>query len=178
MSYPLLTQRLSIEPLTERDLATFVTYRQDPDVARFQGWDPTYSEHQAMDLVTSQIDVLLPSSGNWLQLAIHDRESGEHLGDLALHSLEEDKQIFEIGFTLAKVNQGKGIAKEAAGRLIQYLFDEVGASTVIANCDRRNISAVNLLLSLGFENKPSKSWTENFKNELVTMDQFELKSSL
>lgn len=176
MSYPLLTQQLSIEPLAGHDLSAFVTYRQDPDVAHFQGWDTSFSEHQALELLKSQVNVLLPSSGEWLQLAIHNRESGELLGDLAVHSLEGEELSFEIGFTLSKSNQGKGLAKEAVGRLIQYLFEEVGAKVAIATCDRRNSSASKLLLSLGFEQKPAKSWTENFKNELVSVDYFEVTS--
>lgn len=177
MSYPLLTQRLSIEPLATNDLPPFITYRQDPDVALYQGWDTTFSEYQALELLRSQVNVLLPSSGKWLQLAIHDRESGALLGDLALHALEEEEFSFEIGFTLSRSNQGKGIAKEAVARLINYLFDEIGVKKTIATCDQRNSSASKLLLSLGFEQKPAKSWTENFKNELVSVDYFEMVST-
>ena len=176
MSYPLLTQRLSIEPLGKQDLAKFVAYRQDSDVARYQSWEVSYSEHQALDLLKSQQNVTIPSAGNWLQLAIHDQETGELLGDLALHSLDQEGLFFEIGFTLALANQGKGIAREALSRLIQYLFAEVGAISVVANCDKRNLSAIRLLLSLDFEEIPSKSWTEQFKNELVEVNHFELIS--
>ena len=177
MAYPLFTQRLSIEPLGNRDLGRFVAYRQDPDVARYQSWDISYSGQQAMELLQSQENVLIPSTGNWLQLAIHDQETGELLGDLALHSLDQEGLFFEIGFTLARANQGKGIAREALSRLIQYLFVEVGAISVFANCDKRNLSAIRLLLSLGFEEIPSKSWTEQFKNELVQVRHFELNSN-
>ena len=174
MAYSLLTQRLSIQPLTERDLPAFVNYRQDPEVARFQSWDTSYSANQARELLKSQADVLLPSSGNWLQLAVHDRNTGELLGDLALHSLDTDQSAFEIGFTFATANQRKGFAREAVSRILQYLIDEIGATSIQANCDRRNSSAIKLLTSLGFKNQPEKSWTEHFKNELITMDHFEL----
>lgn len=174
MAYPLLTERLSIQPLTEGDLATFVHYRQDPEVARFQSWDTSYSANQARELLKSQADVLLPSSGNWLQLAVHDRNTGELLGDLALHSVTSEKSAFEIGFTFATANQGKGFAKEAISRFLKYLFDEIEAKVIEANCDRRNLSAIKLLTSLGFKNQQEKSWTEHFKNELITMDHFEL----
>lgn len=176
MSYPLLTQRLSIEPLSRQDLDKFIAYRQDPQVARFQSWDVSYSEQQALELLESQLNVLLPTAGNWLQLAIHDRLTGELLGDVAIHTLNNEGTSFEIGFTLVKDNQGKGIAKEAVGRLVRYLFDDVGATSIVANCDQRNSAAIKLLLSLGFDQVRSKSWTENFKNELVNVDHFELLS--
>jgi RimJ/RimL family protein N-acetyltransferase len=175
MTYPLLTERLSIEPLATPDLKAFVRYRQDPEVARFQSWESSYSESQARDLIESQADLSSPAAGDWLQLAIHDRQNGELLGDLALHTLEHEHNVFEIGFTIAGEHQGKGVAREAAARLIEFLFQEQNALTIRACTDRRNLPSINLLLSLGFELQPAKSWEEFFKNENVTVDQFELK---
>ena len=172
MPYPLLTDRLSIEPLAMRDLDSFVSYRQDAEIARFQGWEPSYSKAQAIDLIKSQTGVELPSKGQWLQLAIHNRGSGEHLGDLAIHRLEDTDPTYEIGFTIAKKHQGNGFAKEAAGKLMSYLRLQ-GESKFIATTDRRNTSSIKVLTGLGFEIQPSKSWTEEFKNELVTVDYYE-----
>ncbi len=177
MLYPLLTPRLSIEPLTARDLLAFVTYRQDPDVARYQGWDISYSEHQARELIESQAEVLLPLAGDWLQLAIHDRVSGELLGDMALNALEGEEFSFEIGFTLSKLNQGKGFGSEAVGCLVGYLFDEIGAKRLIASCDQRNSPAIKLVTSLGFFHKPERRWKQNYKNEIVTVDYFEMTTT-
>jgi RimJ/RimL family protein N-acetyltransferase len=173
MSYPLLTPRLSIEPLNLSDLDAFVSYRQDADIARFQSWDTTYSAEQAVELIESQAGVLLPKQGQWLQLAVHEQISGELVGDLALHSLIENQSVFEIGFTIASQHQGKGFAREAASRLMIFLFSEVGAQKIVANTDRRNVSSIRLLLDLGFIFHPEKSWTENFKNEIATVDCFE-----
>ena len=172
MVYPLRTTRLSIEPLKSADLNFFVDYRQDPVIARFQGWDSSYSVEQAVELIDSQAGLLLPSQGQWLQLGVREKISGELVGDLALHCLIESEPTFEIGFTIARKHQGKGFAKESASRLMKYLFFEVEAKTIVANTDRRNTSSVNLLLSLGFQRQTSKSWTEIFKNELVTVDYY------
>jgi RimJ/RimL family protein N-acetyltransferase len=173
MSYPLITERLSIEPLSENDLSEFISYRQDPDVARYQGWDISFSKPDAINLLNSQKDITVPSTGKWLQLAIHNLKSGELMGDLALHRLENQECAFEIGFTISSKNQGNGIAKEAVARLISFLFEEVGAKIVIATCDDRNMSAARLLISLGFEQISEKSWTENFKNELVKVNFYQ-----
>ena len=165
--YPLLTERLSIEPLTLSDLEPFVRYRQDPEVARYQSWEPSYSQNQALELIESQEGVSLPSPGNWLQLAIHDRTTAELFGDLAIHALENEANCFEIGFTISRENQNKGFAKEAASRLIEHLIAEVQAKSFIATPDARNKASIALLLSLGFRQDVSKSWTEEFKGETV-----------
>jgi aminoglycoside 6'-N-acetyltransferase len=176
MVYPLLTARLSIEPLSENDLGTFVSYRQDPEIARFQSWDTTYSKKQAQELLAAQVGVLFPEPGLWLQLAIHDRASGELLGDLALNRMIDEQPKFEVGFTLAKSNQGQGYAREALGRLIEYLFEEMSAQAIMATCDERNRNSVRLLESLGFQYAPEKSWTEFFKNEIVKVEYYELRA--
>jgi RimJ/RimL family protein N-acetyltransferase len=172
MPFPLLSQRVSVEPLTLRDVDEFVRYRQDPETARFQSWDTSYSTQQGVDLVQSQTDVVLPAPGDWLQLAIHDRETGELLGDLALHTIDDVELTFEIGFTLATKNQGSGIAREAVRRLLDFLFDEVGAISVCAHCDSRNSRSIALLDALEFEQRPADSTIENFKGEPLIVNFF------
>ncbi len=176
MAYPLLTERLSIQPLTMADLDGFVAYRQDPEIARFQSWDPTYSKQQGMELIQSQTDVLIPAPGQWLQLAIHKKSTGELVGDLALHAIDGSDSEFEIGFTLARKNHGQGFATEAAARLLTYLFSEIRATKVIAQPDSRNTASKRLLKTLGFELDESKGWVEHFKGEEVRVDYFSLSN--
>jgi RimJ/RimL family protein N-acetyltransferase len=173
MKYPLLTGRLSIQPLSMADLSSFVSYRQDPEIARFQGWEPSYSDAQGIELIQSQTAVLLPATGDWLQLAVHERASGILIGDIALHRSKDEESVFEIGFTIASQHQGQGFATEAVSRLMDSLFSEVGAKKLIAATDRRNTPSIKLLLKLGFIQMPDKGWIEEFKNETVTVDFFQ-----
>lgn len=173
MIYPLFTERLSIQPLGMNDIEAFVKYRQDPEIARFQSWETSYSLADAVNLVQGQHQVTLASEGNWLQLAIHDLDTKLLIGDVALHSLDEKSSRFELGFTLAREHQGKGLGKEAVTRVISYLVDDEGATFFEASTDRRNVRSSKLLVSLGFELQPSRSWEEDFKNEWVTVDVYE-----
>jgi RimJ/RimL family protein N-acetyltransferase len=174
MPYPLLTPRLSIEPLVLQDVEAFVGYRRDPEIARYQSWATDYSLTQAVELIESQHGIERPSSGDWLQLAIRDRMSGALLGDLGLHALQSSEGSYEIGVTLAAEHQGQGIAREAVRRLLEFLFDEVGATNVIASCDSRNVSSIKLLEALGFHGVPAKRWSEIFKGESILMEFFEM----
>ena len=159
------------------DLDTFVAYRQDPDIARFQGWETSYSKNQALNLIESQAGLLLPEKGGWLQLAICSLVDQEHVGDLAIKSVEDEDSTFELGFTVAKKHQGQGFAKEAASKLMSYLGLEAGAKKFIATTDIRNSASIKVLAALGFQKNDSKSWTELFKNELVNLDYFEISLS-
>ena len=173
MPFPISTTRLSISPLELGDLEVFVGYRQDPQVSRFQSWDIDFSKEQALELIQSQAGVEFPALGDWLQLGIKEISTGKLLGDLALHALEQQHR-YEIGFTLDTAHQSKGFAKEAAAKLLEFLFNEKHALSVEASTDRRNIASINLLKSLGFTEVPSRSWDEEFKGETVTVDVFEL----
>jgi RimJ/RimL family protein N-acetyltransferase len=116
---------------------------------------------------------LLPAQGHWLQLALHHLETGELVGDLALHALEGEAKRFEIGFTISRANQRKGFAKEALTGLLDYLVANQAVEGFIATPDSRNQGSIGLLLSLGFIQDPSKSWIEQFKGETVTVYFFE-----
>jgi RimJ/RimL family protein N-acetyltransferase len=39
----IVTERLGLRPFQASDLPDFVAYRSDPEVARYQSWDGTYS---------------------------------------------------------------------------------------------------------------------------------------
>ena len=176
MKLDLQTDRLQISPLEAADLDSFVRYRQQPEVARFQSWDCDFSREQGLKLIQSQAGISFPPPGEWLQLGVRDKSTGKLLGDLALHSLERENS-YEIGFTIAKEHQGEGIGKEAAAKLLRFLFDEIGAEFVEANTDSRNVASIRLLESLGFSQLVDRSWVEEFKSETVTVYVFEVTRS-
>jgi len=156
--FTLKTERLSLRPLAAEDVLAFVRYRQSPEVAKYQSWDVGYSAEEGMKLVEAQAGIDLPAEGEWLQLAIHELKTNFLVGDVALHSLDAKNTSFELGFTLAPEFQGKGFGREAVGSVI---------------ADRRNIQASKLLIALGFEIQPERSWEEDFKGERVTVDVYE-----
>ena len=172
----LQTKRLQVSPLVVEDLDAFVGYRQDPAVAKFQSWDPGFSKDQGLELIRSQSGFHFPPVGEWLQLGIRDLTSGQLVGDLALHSLEQDRS-YEIGFTIAREHQGKGFGREAAVALLEYLFEQMRADCVQANTDCRNQVSIRLLESLGFSQLVDRSWVEEFKGETVTVYVFEVTRS-
>jgi len=171
VSFPLITTRLSIQPLAHADLVDFVSYRQDPEIAKYQSWEPSYSLEQGRALIESQTGVDWPAQDDWLQLGVREIESQQLVGDLALHRLEAPGE-YELGFTFAREHQGKGYATESAAALLDYLLMVRKAKSVIAYTDSRNLPSKKLLDSLGFVNKPAESWVEEFKGETVTVEVY------
>jgi RimJ/RimL family protein N-acetyltransferase len=154
------TARLVLRPFAPGDLDAFVAYRRDPEVARYQSWDTSFSRADAEA-------VLMP--GDWQQVAIADRETGALLGDCAVHALADQPATTEVGVTLAPASQGRGIAREALGALIADLFAAQAMHRVLAQADDRNVAVHRLLEHLGLRCEARLVEADWFKDEWTTL---------
>ncbi|MCU1403884.1 MAG: ribosomal-protein-serine acetyltransferase [Glaciihabitans sp.] len=177
VTYPLLTARLEIFPLDDRDAEAFVRYRQDEDIARWQGWDPTYAISDATELIAAQPVADLPVDGGWFQLAIRDRHTATLLGEAAIHCLDELADTYEIGITLASTSQHRGVASEADKRILNHLFTTGNAHRVTANCDARNIAVARLVVGAGMRQESRQFDLEFFKGEWITLEGYAILKS-
>jgi RimJ/RimL family protein N-acetyltransferase len=141
--------RLRLRPFRDADLPVFVAYRQDPGVARYQGWDDTFSREDGQALFDAARGVAPGTPGVWFHLAMEERASGTILGDCVLHVREDDPRQAEIGFTLARAHQGRGYAAEAVAAVLGYAFGTLGLHRVVAITDARNGAAARLLERVG-----------------------------
>jgi RimJ/RimL family protein N-acetyltransferase len=147
--FHLETERLILRPLQERDAEAFSTYRSDPEVARYQGWEAPYSLEQAAQFIQKMQSVTLGSPGHWFQIALDRKNDGAMIGDCAFIRLIEDPRQAEIAVTLARPFQGHGYAAEALTCLICYLFANFKLHRVRANIDPANIASARLLKRIG-----------------------------
>jgi RimJ/RimL family protein N-acetyltransferase len=148
MSLPIVTERLVLRPFRDEDLDALVAYRNDPEVARYQDWEGI-SRDEALSMVRAQTQTSLGAPGRWQQIAVVLARGGELVGDLGLF-LRADSRSAALGFTLAKRHQGRGLAREAVGGLIEALFGAAEVERLEAVTDTRNARAMALLERLGF----------------------------
>ena len=141
----LSTLRLTIRPLTEADLPAIVAYRNDPEVARYQGWPLPSTLEQEQHLIT---DSNLGAEG-WVQCAI-TLNNGELIGDLGLNT---HGQQAEFGVTLARHAQGHGYASEAIRALLNFAFHDLNLHRIHASIDPRNHAVAQLLQHVGLRHE-------------------------
>lgn len=168
---PRSTQRLILRRFIDQDLERFLDYRQDPQVARFQGWsDISYNAAQSFvrDMHTAEVGKF----GEWFQIAIAHKQSNLLLGDIGMLIYAKDPTIVEIGFTLSRDEQRKGYAKEAVQALIDSLFELGNIHKIVGITDIRNEPSINLLRRLGMN--LVRSDEVEFKGELCIEQTFEL----
>ncbi len=144
------TDRLIIRRFTDADLDAFLAYRNDPDVARWQGWSIPYPREKALDFLEEMKARDPNQPGDWLQIAIVTKAENEFIGDAAFFVKKDDPRQAYIGCTIAQKYWRKGYAVEATRRLLAYLFDERGMHRVIAETDVENVASYSTLEKLGF----------------------------
>lgn len=146
----LYSARLWLRPFKPQDAPVFSKYRSDEQVALYQGWDAPYTLDQANTFIQVMEKAIFPTPGEWYQIAIELTETGQMIGDCAVHILDDDiPRQAEIGFTLSPEYQGKGFAFEAVTTLLNYIFGDLGLHRVAAICDEENTSCVRLLEQIG-----------------------------
>ena len=165
----ILTPRLRLRPFRREDLPVFVAYRREPEVARYQGWEDTYSLEDAERAFESQKGLALGQPGDFVVLAIVDRASGAVHGDCAVRVLVDQPATAELGVTLASASQGIGIATEALTALLSVLFEDHGLHRIYAETDDRNRAVNRLLERVGFRCEGRLVEADWFKGEWSTL---------
>jgi RimJ/RimL family protein N-acetyltransferase len=94
------------------------------------------------------------------------------LGDVAVHTLEEQPATYELGVTLAPASQGRGVGTEAVARVIDHLFREADAHRVMAVCDARNAAVARLLTRVGMRHEGRAVEADRFKGEWTSVDTY------
>ncbi len=163
---PFAAPRVTLRRLRPDDLAAFQAYRHDPEVGRYQGWEPT-ADADARAFLADMAQAPFGRPGEWLQIAIADRTHDGLLGDVGVYTMAAGHEA-EFGITLARAAQGRGLAEEAARALIAGLGEHTQVGRLIAITDTRNIASARLLRRLGmtleaeasadFRGEPCREW--------------------
>lgn len=143
-----------LRALRPSDLPRFAKYRADPGLAEYQSWEPMSHEDAELFLnQTASAAHLKP--GEWIQLAVADVTLDELAGDVGLF-LAEDCPYAELGFTLARPEQGKGHATRAAELAVAQVFRLATVLEIRAVTDQLNHASVAVLRRAKFVQKGTR----------------------
>lgn len=148
---PFLAQsdHIVLRRLRPEDCAEFQAYRRDPDVARFQSWEPMTDE-QARDLLHHMQTVApLLRPGKWAQIGVATPDSAGIIGDMGLF-LDDMGEAAEIGITLARSHHGQGHATKAMRLAINLILDTTQVARIICGADQRNAPSLAMIARLPF----------------------------
>jgi len=144
----ILTERLSIRRLALGDAEAVFNYRSDPMISRYQNWEPE-SVGEVQKFIVGLDEIGVDTPGQWYQLGLSVRDSGELAGDCGIHVQVHDPRQVEVGITLAREFQGGGLATEALSAVFGYLFTTLEKHRVFGSVDPRNAASLALLERVG-----------------------------
>ncbi len=134
---------LTLRALSDGDAPAVFAYASDPEVARYTLWPAHESEES-----TSRFLRVFTGPG-FLSWAILSRGEGTVVGMVFLHSLSTRHKKVEIAFNVARSHWRRGLATEAARRVLRHSFSELGLNGVEATCMPGNLASARVLVKLG-----------------------------
>lgn len=160
------TKRLRLSRLIADDAVALFEYRSDPDVCRYQTFEPGNLE-DAKRFIRELEHNAFGTPKTWFQFGIRLRENGLLAGDLGIHFPEHETRQVEIGFTLASKHQGCGYGTEAVKGVLDQLFGRLKIHRVSASVDPRNEPCIALLKRVGMRQEAHFRQSLWFKGEWV-----------
>jgi RimJ/RimL family protein N-acetyltransferase len=160
------TQRLILDALRPEDAASLFEYRGDPEVARYQGWQPA-NVAEAVAFISKQSELTFGDADSWYQLAIRSKPAGELVGDFGVHFPPTKDDPIEFGLSLKPAHQGKGYAREVMTAGVDLAFGTWGYRRLVGSVDPRNTASVALCRALGFRLEAHHVESYRFRGEWV-----------
>lgn len=145
----LLSPRVSLRRMDERDGPALLAIFGDPEVVRYWSHPAWADETPAQAMIAS--DRAAFAHGSALRLGLVLRDSEQLVGTVSLFNLSRDNRRAEIGYALAREHWGRGLMHEALQLLVDWAFRELRLHRLEADIDPANAASARSLERLGFQ---------------------------
>ncbi len=169
--FPYSLNRLRLRTLRLDDLEAFHTYRSDPVVARYQGWEPM-TTGEAINFLQHQGSLTNHAPDTWRQFAIADLTSDLLIGDIGLW-FSADFLRAEFGISITPAAQGNGYGTECVRGLIAILLSTTSVVEVVANADSRNFACLAVLAQSDMQHIETRQ--AEYKGEICIEQVFSVR---
>lgn len=142
------TNRLLLRKFKPEDAqAMFDNWASNPNVTKYLTW----GAHDNVEITNMIIHdwVGKYSEANFYQWAIELKELGEPIGTISVVRINEAVNEVEIGYCIGEQWWRHGYTTEAFKRVIDFLFNEVGAKRISAKHDTNNPNSGRVMLKCG-----------------------------
>lgn len=146
---PLRTERLVLEPLVEAHAARLFASFADPLLYTYIPGDPPASI-DALRECYRRLEKRASPDGTerWLNWAARRVDAPSYVG--LIEATVHEGAIASLAYFVFSAHGGRGYGVEAAGVVVDHLFESHGVGTVRANIDTRNLAPIRLVERLGF----------------------------
>ena len=156
----LVTPRLHLRWLDERDVPDLFTIYSDPQVARYTSRPPLKDHAEALAYLHEIYRFKSSRDGFQWGVTLAEGDGAEDprlghglgrvLGTLWLGHIDEKQGRAEVGYVLGRAAWGNGYIHEALGALLGFAFGALGLRRLEADVDPRNERSIRVAERLGF----------------------------
>ncbi|MDC7288709.1 GNAT family N-acetyltransferase [Blautia schinkii] len=115
----------------------YLCFGRDEKMYEYSGWNPYATEEMALETVQHFLESY--SDTHFYGWAIE--YEGQLVGTIGAYDYDPKSSSIEIGISIARNSWGKGFASEAMQRVLVYLTEDEGITTVTAWCAENNIGS-------------------------------------
>ncbi|MBP3489765.1 MAG: GNAT family N-acetyltransferase [Roseburia sp.] len=140
------TKRLILRSWRMTDAWDMYAYASTDKVGPMAGWKPHEDIGETRQILRN---MFVGADDVW---ALELKENHKVIGSVGLHRTKREAFICdrELGFVLSEEYWGLGLMPEAAERVIQYAFEELGAEKLIVLHSDFNMQSKRVIEKLGF----------------------------
>jgi RimJ/RimL family protein N-acetyltransferase len=149
LAYFLETDRLILREFQESDFEDVYEYASNPEVARFtiRG---VINEQETREFLKRQIHHQSEDPRRIFDFALVLKDSIRLIGACGLHLNAGIKDAL-MGYVLNRKYWNQGYMTEAAKRIVQFGFEELGLKRIYASCDPANTASVRIMEKIGMK---------------------------
>lgn len=141
------TERLLLRPLCVSDAEDMYDYARRSDVTEYLLW----SAHPDVTYTRDYLSYIEEryTAGRFYDWAVVDKKSGRMIGTCGFTAIDAPNDAGEIGYVLHPDYHGKGVATEAATRVLRFGFEELGLHRIEAKFMMGNDASLHVMEKLG-----------------------------
>ena len=140
-----------LRPFRRRDLTAVdeAVRASLPQLAQFLPWAVGYNKNTTQHFIRDSATAW--AEGRAFDFTIRDADSpNEHLGNVSIWWVSRPNSIGEIGYWIRSDATSRGVGTEAAGRMLQVGFDELGMHRITLRIAVGNRPSERIAEKLGF----------------------------
>lgn len=137
------TERLLLRKLRQEDASDIFEIRSDSGVMKYMARPVLRSQEEAGKYIEHVLNRF--TENNAIDWGIEEKASKKLIGTIAFWRIEKDNYRAEIGFTLNKKWQMKGVMHEALAPVIRFGFEKMKLHSICADIDPLNEASIKLV---------------------------------
>jgi [ribosomal protein S5]-alanine N-acetyltransferase len=143
------TERLILRAVEEDDAPDLFPIMNDPEVTENLLLPHPYPEERVTQWIISGREAL--QRAERYEIAVVPKDTGRAIGVCSLYRVSWEHMSAELVYWIGKEYWGKGYITEAARRMLEFGFKELGLERICVGCFARNTASERVIEKLGFK---------------------------